>query len=301
MDLNGILAEVDRLLARVAGGKVPLSVVAGDGLWPVSMGRRQVEQILVNLSVNARAAMPDGGALRFATSNEVLDEEFTAARVDLGPGEYVRLSAQHPWGGMDRATLRQIFEPFLTIGEGVDTGLGLAAVYGVVKQAGGYAEATLHPGEGVRFDLYLPRSTEPLGEAPAPAGRAAAFTHPTGTVLVVEDDGPLRRLIRRILERNGYPVVDTGDPEEAIRICTAAGQPVALLITDVVMPGMDGRDLADALHERFPALPVIFISGYSSAILEQRPFPEEAQFLRKPFSVDELRGLVHHVIGTARP
>jgi len=300
LDLNRILGGVDRILSRMIGEDIRCSVEPAEDLWTVRADRHQLEQVLVNLGANARDAMEFGGELRFVTSNATLDPTFCADRVGLTPGDFVRLSAEDSGEGMTAETIEQIFEPFFTTREGHNTGLGLATVYGIVKQADGHIEVHSTPGQGTRFDLYFPRVLDSPQEAGAPEPIPAA-PPASGTVLVVEDDPPLRRLTRRVLERAGYRVLDPAEPSAAIQICEDDAQPLDLLITDIIMPEMDGRDLAVRVQELRPGLPMVFVSGYSEEILDRRPIGDNSHFLPKPFSVQELTELVQEVLGARRP
>jgi CheY-like chemotaxis protein len=251
----------------------------------------QLEQVLVNLVVNARDAMPGGGVLTVATANVLLSPgERRPEAVDVPPGAWVRLTVEDTGHGMDESTLSRIFEPFFTTKEkGRGTGLGLATVHGTVQQAGGHVRVQSAPGAGTRFTVWLPRDRgEPEPErAPAPTAAPGGRE----TILLAEDDPQVRAIAARILSDRGYRVLPAADGLEALRTADAHSGPIALLATDVVMPGLGGRGLAETLRSRRPELAVLFLSGYPEGGVEPG-----AAFLPKPFTPEQLAATVRQLL-----
>jgi two-component system, cell cycle sensor histidine kinase and response regulator CckA len=296
LDLNAVVLHMDKMLRRLIGEDVALVTVPAEGLWTVKADPGQLEQVLVNLAVNARDAMPGGGRLLVETANVVLDEACAAHRPEVAPGPYVLLSMADTGVGMDEETRTHLFEPFYTTkGPGKGTGLGLATVYGIVAQSGGHIDVESAPGQGTTFRIYLPRAggvprevEEP--EAEAPRGRE--------TVLVVEDEEAVRRLVREVLLAQGYRVLEAPGGEEALSLCAAAAEPVDLVLTDVVMPGMSGRELAARLREAVPDIRILFMSGHTeTAVLAEGTLrsPREA-FLQKPFPQNALARKIRELL-----
>jgi CheY-like chemotaxis protein len=249
----------------------------------------QLEQVIMNLAVNARDAMPQGGKLTLETANAELDAAYVEHHPVVAPGPYVQLAVSDTGSGMGPETREHIFDPFFTTKEkGKGTGLGLATVYGIVKQSGGYIWAYSEPGQGSTFKVYLPRVQPPAATDRPPRPRSTVTTG-TETVLLVEDEEAVRRLAERILRQAGYQVLAAADGPEALRRCETHPEPIALLLTDVVMPGMSGQELAAQLTRRCPQLRVLYVSGYTDdAIVHHGRLDPEARFLGKPFTVDEL-------------
>jgi two-component system cell cycle sensor histidine kinase/response regulator CckA len=298
LDLNETVTGIEPLLRRLIGEHIEIVVAREAGLGRVKADPGQLEQVILNLSVNARDAMPQGGRLALETVNVALDAAAARRAPDLAPGSYVMLSVTDSGHGMDAATRAQIFEPFFTTKEvGKGTGLGLATVYGIIKQSGGFIEVESEPGRGASFRVYLPRVEEEaaaVGEAvKAPGTRLRG----SETVLLVEDDESLRTLAREILTVQGYAVVEASSPREALRIEQSRSGPIHLLLTDVVMPEMNGRQLADQLRVVRPQMAVLYMSGYTGAALTQRGGVEFAgQLLPKPFTPDGLSRRVREVL-----
>jgi PAS domain S-box-containing protein len=295
VDLNESVEAMDRLLGRLIGEHIARQTRLAPGLWPVRIDPSQLEQVLVNLVVNARDAMPGGGTLTVLTANVVLAPgERSPEAVDVPPGEWVRLIVEDTGVGMDEATLSRIFEPFFTTKDkGRGTGLGLATVHGTVRQAAGHVRVQSAPGAGTRFTVWLPR--DPGGPEPM---RAPAPAPPQGgheTLLLVEDDPQVRAIAARVLSARGYRVLQAADGLEALRAAEAHPGAISLLVTDVVMPGLGGRGLADTLRERRPELPVLFLSGYPEGGLETG-----ASFLQKPFTPDQLAAAVRQLLDAGR-
>jgi PAS domain S-box-containing protein len=299
IDLNETVSGVERMLRRTIGENVRLLFRPAPGLGRVRADPSQVEQVLLNLAVNARDAMPAGGFLTIETANVELDGEFAQTHPELKmSGEFVVLAVSDSGTGMDEATKARIFEPFFTTKElGKGTGLGLSTVYGIVKQSGGYVWCYSEPGAGTAFKIYLPRVAEEAGTiAPRPASLDLRGSE---TILLVEDEETLANLARRVLLKHGYRVLTASSGATAREV--AAEQPgIDLLLTDVVMPGMSGRELADELQRRFPDLKVLFMSGYTDdAIVHQGFLDPGLAFLQKPFTPYGLAKKVREVLRRA--
>jgi len=290
MDLNAVVLDTEKMLRRLIGADIDLSTALESALGSIQADVGQVEQIIINLVVNARDAMPQGGRLTIETGNIDLDEDYARLHPPLQAGPYVVLSVSDTGIGMDARTQARIFEPFFTTKElGRGTGLGLSTVYGVVKQSGGHIWVYSEPGQGTTFRIYLPRIEEaPRPEKPRPdSGKNFRGTE---TILLVEDNEDLRELTSSLLTAGGYRVLEAETPDEAIQNARSHAGPIHLLLTDVVMPGINGRELADQLTSLRPELKVIYMSGYtgfthrgivdSEAVLLQKPIARET-LLRK--------------------
>jgi PAS domain S-box-containing protein len=285
LDLNGVVSDMDKMLRRMIGEDVELSTVLGPELGRVKADQGQVEQVLMNLAVNARDAMPDGGKLVVSTENMIMDEAFTRRYpypVQAGP--YVCLTVSDSGIGMDAETKARAFEPFFTTKEkGKGTGLGLSTVYGVVKQSGGYIDIYSAPGAGTTFKIYLPRVTEAIA-ADAPSGAITSFTG-NETILLAEDEGSLRTLTRNTLEQCGYKVLAAKDGVDALEVSEHFDGAIDLLLTDMVMPGMSGQALAHELTRRRPDIRLAYMSGYTGQTVgSQGPIDPGSVFLLKPFT-----------------
>ena len=296
LDLNVVVGDMDRMLRRLIGEHISLVTVLAPQLGRVRADPNQIEQVIVNLAVNARDAMPDGGKLTIETANVELDESFTQAHLGAVAGSYAMVAVTDSGGGMDATVRAHLFEPFFTTKEvGKGTGLGLATVYGIVKQSGGYISVYTEPGKGSSFKVYLPRieAPQPVAAVPAKSGPARG----SETVLVVEDEPAVLRLSRRALETQGYVVLAAADGADALRIVERHGGTIDLLLTDVVMPGLSGRELADQLSVRRPGIRVLFMSGYpGDAVVQHGTLPPGSAFLQKPFSPDGLARKVRDVL-----
>jgi CheY-like chemotaxis protein len=259
----------------------------------------QVEQVLMNLAVNARDAMPSGGKLTINTSATVLDESYTQTHSGIPAGAYVVLSVSDTGTGMDKATQARIFEPFFTTKErGKGTGLGLSTVYGIVQQSGGHVFVYSEPERGTSFKIYLPRSDEPVERVAKAEVKKSVKSSGNETVLLVEDDPALRRIVSRILRGAGYQVIVASDPKEALRMGISHPTGIDLLLTDVVMPEMSGTELASSLRGQRSEMKVLFMSGYSgNAIVRHGAIPAGSQFLEKPFGPESLARKVRTVLG----
>jgi PAS domain S-box-containing protein len=299
LDLNELVSEMKSLLERLLGEEVEVVTDLDPALGKVTADHGQIGQVIVNLAINARDAMPGGGRLTLETRNVELDETYTRQHVDVRPGAYVALAVSDTGTGMDEATLARIFEPFFTTKEvGKGTGLGLAMVYGTTKQSNGHIAVESKAGHGTTFRIYLPR-TEAAKSAPVEARREAS-SRGSETVLLAEDDSSLRILAREILGSQGYTVLDSGDVEDALRISENYGSAIHLLLTDVVMPRMSGRALADAVKRHRPDLKVLYMSGYTDdAIVQYGVLDPETPFLHKPFTPGSLAHKVREVLDGA--
>jgi hypothetical protein len=296
LNLNDLIAETETLLRRVIGEHVVIHTDLDPRLLPVEADPGQLQRVIVNLSVNSRDAMPDGGDLTIATRNVFLDGSHADAPTRLAPGPYVLLEVNDTGVGMDENTMARLFEPFFTtkdIGKG--TGLGLATVYGIVRQSGGSVTARSSPGQGTTFRIHLP-------PAPVAPSGLDAVTEPVGGVggneliLLVEDEPAVGKLMHEALSRAGYRVLSTGDPREAVGMAERAGN-VDLLVTDVVMPGMDGGRLAELLRASHPGIRVLFVSGYTAnASVSLGASSDKLSFLQKPFTPSALARRVRDVL-----
>ena len=295
-DVNQVVAAMETLLRRLIGEDIDLRTQLAPGVAPVRADASQVEQMVLNLVVNARDAMPDGGRLTVSTSVGVLDSEMARSHAPLQPGPFVRLTVTDTGSGMDQTTLEHAFEPFFTTKQaGKGTGLGLSTVYGLARQAGGCVEVTSELGNGTVFDLWLPKAESP----PATRVETPRPDAPAGTgecVLVVEDEETVRTLTCRILERGGYRVLRSASPAEALRMLETLEEPIDLLLTDVVMPGMNGRELAQRVLAARPGIKVIYMSGYAHNALSDRGVRTGAVLVNKPFTAEGLRRVVRGVL-----
>jgi len=297
VDLNTALKDLDKMLRRMIREDVGLEMHLTEDLGSVKVDPGQIEQVVINLAVNARDAMPSGGKLTIETANVELDKEYARRHVAVTPGRYVMLSVSDTGVGMAKEVQEKIFEPFFTTKEkGMGTGLGLSTVYGIVKQSGGNIWVYSEPGQGTTFKIYLPRVNEPVEEI----GKKALIEEvPTGneTILVVEDDEEVRKLAVRILEKQGYRVFMAKQGNDALSLCEKHDEPIHLIVTDVVMPGMSGRKLAERLKETHPEMKVLYMSGYTdNAIVHHGVLEPGIQFLQKPFTVESLSRKVREVL-----
>ncbi len=289
LDLNGVVANMETQLQRLIGEDITLVTSTDPALWRVKADPGQLEQVLMNLGVNARDAMPEGGKITIETQNVELDAAYASAHDPVLPGSYVMLAVSDTGCGMDAGTQAHMFEPFFTTKEqGKGTGLGLAMVYGIVKQSGGYVWLYSEPGIGTAVKIFLPRVTEAQEDTPAAPGPAVA---PGGseTILLVEDEGMVRNFVQTVLHTHGYTVLTGWDGPEALRLSQEHAGPIALLITDMVMPGMSGRETADRLAATRPETRVLYMSGYTDkAIVQHGMLDPGIAFLQKPFTPDAL-------------
>ncbi|HEX8766111.1 MAG TPA: ATP-binding protein, partial [Candidatus Acidoferrum sp.] len=297
LDLNTVLQDLQPLLIRIIRESIHFELELGQQVGRIKIDRSHLAQVVLNLVANARDAMTAGGRLKMETSNIDLGESYSHEHVDVRPGAYVQLSVTDSGSGMDRETVSRIFEPFFTTKEkGRGSGLGLATVYGIVRQSSGYIWVYSEPGLGTTFKIYFPRITEAADSLPQNARKPSASTG-TETILIVEDSKLLAKVTRDFLEGDGYQVLLASNPREAIRIAENHHTPIHLLLTDVVMPDMNGRELAEHLLAKRPEMRVLYMSGYTNGILSEHAFrAEDAAFIEKPFSHDALSRKVRHTL-----
>jgi two-component system, cell cycle sensor histidine kinase and response regulator CckA len=296
LDLNRLVTRVARMLERMTREDIELRLLLRAGLWRVEADPGQMEQIVVNLAVNARDAMPTGGMLSIVTDNRKVTG--APGTPPLAPGKYVLLAVCDTGRGLDPETRSHLFEPFFTTkAKGKGTGLGLATVYGIVKQSGGEIWVDSEPGAGARFEVYLPRTDKVAHRKKA----APVHSKPRGgreTILLVEDDAGVRRLARDMLARLGYRVLEAAGPFEALGIWESE-RAIDLLLTDIVMPQMSGHELADRLLESRPGLKILYVTGYSNEVILKRGVEAgKAALLQKPFSAEALARRVRSVLDT---
>ncbi|MBM3933786.1 MAG: response regulator [SAR202 cluster bacterium] len=296
-DLNQLILDMDKLFQRVIGENIELTSLPAEGIWPVCADPGQIQQVLMNLVVNARDAMHSGGKITVETSNAVLDDEYVALHPDATAGEHVMLAVTDTGTGMTDEVKRHLFEPFFTTKErGKGTGLGLATCHGIIRQSGGTIWVYSELGRGTTFKVYLPRAQ---GAPQATRVEAEYFGGGNETVLVVEDDDRVRRVAVRTLSEIGYRVHEAWDSESALAVFYGEGPSIALLVTDVVMPGSNGRELADGLRRRFPSLKVLFMTGYTDdTVIRHVVLEQGAAVLQKPFTPRTLAKRVRQVLDT---
>ncbi len=295
--LNDIVESMLKMLRRLIGEDIDLSWQPGNKLWPLKMDPSQIEQILANLCVNARDAISEVGKVIIETHSVTIDKTYCQDHVDFVSGEFVLLTVSDNGCGMDKETLDSIFEPFFTTkDENKGTGLGLATVYGIVKQNSGFINVYSEPGEGTTFRIYLPRhmgeadeiKTDVVAETPISRGEV---------VLIVEDEPSIMKMCKMMLERLCYHVLAADTPNKAMNLAGEHPGQIHLLLTDVVMPGMNGRDLANQLHVLYPNIKTLFMSGYTANVIAHRGVLEEGmQFIHKPFSIKDLGFKIREVL-----
>jgi len=300
LDVNQTVTELGRMLQRVLSEEIQLVIDLGDDVGSVEADRGQLEQVVMNLVVNARDAMPEGGRISVSTSNVDVDTENAAMHAGVPAGPYTVLTVDDTGQGIDDVTMTRIFEPFFTtkpLGQG--TGLGLSTVYGIVKQSGGYVFVKSIVGQGTTFRVYLPAVRGPAANVPS-AERATAARATSALVLLVEDEPNVRSITRRILERDGYRVVEAANGAEAVRLMEQQEETIALVLTDLVMPEMGGRELAAHVRRVSPESRVMFMSGYTEdAILRKSAVEPGTLFVHKPFTLETLRHKVREALSAA--
>jgi signal transduction histidine kinase/ActR/RegA family two-component response regulator len=297
LDLNEIVENMNRMLRRMIGEDIQFLTILTPGLWPVRVDPGQIEQVVMNLVVNARDAMPEGGRLTIETANMNLDEEYARRHIAVKPGPFVMLAVTDTGCGMDAETRSHLFEPFFTTKEkGKGTGLGLSTVYGIIKQSGGNIWAYSEVGEGSTFKVYLPRAEEPA-EDYKPKEIASEVAKGSETILLVEDEEAVRNMISRVLQGSGYTVLEAGQGKEALEACRKHPGPIHLMVTDVIMPQMSGRELAERMAVIRPEMKVLFMSGYpDNAIVHHGVLDPGTAFLQKPFTLTALENKVREVL-----
>ena len=297
LDLNSLVVNLRRMLERLIGEDITLSTVLQPGLWPTIADPGQIEQVIMNLVVNARDAMPAGGKLTIETHHVKIDEPNFRTHLEAPGGPHVMLVVTDTGCGMDESTRAQIFEPFFTTKEpGKGTGLGLATAYGIIKQSGGHITVYSEPGQGTAFQIYLP-ANEIAAYSPAtpPVSPAAQRGHET--ILLVEDEAMVRSLVQSILQAEGYTVLEAGHGSEALALAAQHQGPIDLLLTDVVMPHMSGRELAERLKTLRPQIKLLYMSGYTDdAVVQRGLLTAEVEYLSKPFLPNTLVSKVHEVL-----
>jgi len=289
MDLNETVEAMLKMLRRLIGENIDLSWQPGHDIWPVKVDPAQIDQILANLSVNARDAISGVGRLTIETGKAAFDEAYCAQHPGFVPGDFVLLAVSDNGCGMDAETQKNLFEPFFTTKEvGQGTGLGLATVYGIAKQNNGFINVYSEPDQGTTFKIYLPRHR--TVDEPTRAERAdAGESHGSETILLVEDEKTILKMTSMLLERLGYTVLTAATPGEAMDVAREHSEEINLLMTDVVMPEMNGRDLAGKLITLYPNLKWLFMSGYTKNVIAHHGVLEEGvNFIQKPFSKQEL-------------
>jgi CheY-like chemotaxis protein len=298
LDLNSIVADMDKMLRRLIGEDVDLLTLLKSGLGQINADPGQMEQVLMNLVVNARDAMLDGGKITIETGNVELGQDYATIHASVRPGRYVFLAVSDTGIGMDGALQKRVFDPFFTTKEvGKGTGLGLSTVYGIVKQSGGNIWLYSEPGIGTTFKVYLPRVDEAVDQEIE--CELLGIPQRTETILLVEDEEIVRTMTRQILEMSGHKVLEAACGSEAIRICGSYEGPVHLMLTDVVMPLMNGPSLVKEVMRIRPDIKTLFMSGYTdNAILRHGILEEGMPFLQKPFSPDGLALKVRDVLNS---
>jgi two-component system cell cycle sensor histidine kinase/response regulator CckA len=302
LNVQSVVAEMEKILRRLIGEDIQLETTSAPDLGLVKADRSQIEQVILNLAVNARDAMPQGGRLTIETANVELDSSYSHPPAVLSPGKYVMLAVTDNGCGMDAETQAHVFEPFFTTKEkGKGTGLGLATVYGVVKQSGGYVWVYSEPGRGTSFKIYLPRTEE----GTAPAGRdtksdARATQRGSETILLVEDEKGVRELAREYLSMSGYTVIEAEDGHTALELAAMHVGPIHLLLTDVVMPGISGRELAERVGQVRPGIKILYMSGYTDqAVVHHGILENDAVLLQKPFTLTTLAAKLREILSEA--
>jgi nitrogen-specific signal transduction histidine kinase len=302
LDMSAVVADMDKMLRRLLREDIELSTVVSAQLGRVKVDPSQIEQILMNLVVNARDAMPGGGKLTIDLANADLGEDYTRNHLGARSGPHVMLAVSDTGTGMDKTTISRLFEPFFTTKEkGKGTGLGLSTVYGIVKQSGGNIYVYSEPGQGTTFKIYLPRVDEEAERVAV--GVPSAFQRGgSETILVVEDEDMVRQLILRVLKQGGYNVLEARNPQEAIGICRERKEPISLLMSDVVLPKMDGRTLSGKLTSLHSEMKVIYMSGYTDDVVVHHGMLDPGiEFIEKPMTPDIIRRKVREVLDSGHP
>lgn len=300
VDLNQVVSDIKKMLLRLIGENYELCAELDADLHPVEIDSGQLEQVLVNLVLNARDATPDGGSITIRTRCERLNGAPKSGQADVPPGVYTILEVEDRGVGMNKRAIDRIFEPFFTTkARGKGTGLGLSIVYGIVRQSGGTIRVDSEPGRGTRFQLYFPVASLPEVEAPLPAPVPVIASEPNenATILLVDDEAVVRKLAYRLLEKVGYTVLEACDAQHAIEVARLHKEAIDLLLTDIVMPGIHGQELAAQLAESRPEMKILFMSGYTdNPVIGEGSTGGDANFLAKPFTPSILRGKVEEVL-----
>jgi len=299
LDLNTVLTNLENLLRRVIGEDIELEFRTEAKRHTVDADPSQLEQVFMNLAINARDAMPAGGKLTIATENLDLDEAYMDRRVTVKPGHYVQIIVSDTGCGMDEQTQSRIFEPFFTTKEqSKGTGLGLAMVYGIVKQSGGFIWVYSEPGHGTAFKINIP-VVEAAAEAAQPIERSGSLPRGSETILVVDDDASLREVTCEILRGGGYTVIEAESPARALQVAESHSSVIDFLLTDVIMPKMNGRELATRLVQARPAMKVLYVSGYADGVVQDGPhgpLEEGLAFLQKPYTRKQMMLKIREIL-----
>lgn len=297
LNLNSVLSEMSSMLQRLIGEDIDVFLSPAPNLWSILADPAQMMQVVMNLAVNSRDAMPGGGKLTIETGNITLDSDYTKKHLQVPAGNYVLLAITDTGTGMDEETKVRIFDPFFTTKEmGKGTGLGLATVYGIVKQSGGFIWAYSELGQGTSFKIYFPR-TDATEADPMPKPYTSKQSGGTETILILEDNDQLRELAREFLESSGYTVLEAGDPEKALEVARSYKKTIDLLLTDVVLPRMSGQAVADKLNELRPGIKVLFVSGYTDDVIVRHGILHDGvAFLQKPYTRDALTSKIRSVL-----
>jgi PAS domain S-box-containing protein len=295
VNLNALIIESEKILTRLISEDVKLSFRPGTGLWTIMIDPSQVDQVLMNLAVNARDAMPNGGSLVLETANTHIGSNYSQIHLDAHPGDYVQLTVSDTGIGMDQETQKHIFEPFFTTkGVGEGTGLGLATVYGIVSQNNGFITVYSEPGQGTSFTLHFPRHDEVVAPEASPLPLQLTGS---GTILLVEDEEMLLWTTSKMLEELGYTVIQANGPREGIAICEQQDRTIDLILTDVVMPQMNGREMVERINAIRPGVKVLFMSGYTSDIVTRRGSIDECMhFIQKPLDTQVLSETISNIL-----
>jgi PAS domain S-box-containing protein len=296
LDVNRLLNHVFEFLSPVLGERVDLEVVGSGGVWQIEVDRAQLETAIVNLAINARDAMPNGGKLTIDASNVFLDEDYCSHFTEVKPGQYVLLAISDSGVGMSKEVLDRAFEPFFTTKQpGEGTGLGLSQVYGFVKQSGGHVRIYSEPGSGTTVKIYLPRSRSSAGEVESPR-RTLPSAYGTETILVVEDDDSVRSFVAETLRELNYKVIEARDAPSALAALEQQ-ESIDLLLSDVVLPGPNGKELADVVRARRPRIKVLFMTGYSrNAIVHQGRLDQGVELIQKPLTQFTLAAKIRDIL-----
>ncbi|HEY3740475.1 MAG TPA: ATP-binding protein, partial [Bryobacteraceae bacterium] len=297
LDLNEVVNNIEKLLRHVIGEDIDFATRLDPSLFPVRADATHLDQVLMNLVINARDAMPNGGKLTIETANVVLDEVYAESHAGIVPGRYVHIAVSDTGHGMSEETRRKIFEPFFTTKEvGKGTGLGLSIVYGIVKQNGGDIWVYSQEGKGTTFKIHLPAVTDQSATKPSVSSRVPARAQ-AEVVLLVEDDANVRKLVEGVLREHGFQVVASENIAEAIALCKERDATIDLLLTDVVMPDMSGPELAEELAKLRPGLKVVYMSGYAdNAVVRHGVLKPGAAFIEKPFVAETLTEKLREVL-----
>jgi two-component system cell cycle sensor histidine kinase/response regulator CckA len=303
LDLNAVVMNMDKMLRRLIGEDIQLITSLEPEVWSVKVDPGMIEQVVMNLAVNSRDAMPSGGKLTIETSNVIHDEEYASHHVSVKPGYYVMLAISDTGCGMDKETQSHLFEPFFTTKDtGKGTGLGLSTVYGIIKQSGGNIWAYSEPGLGTTFKIYLPRVEKAAkGYKPRLKPKEVGAPGGTETILLVEDEEAVRSMVSKVLQNKGYTVLEARHGNEAIKVSERYEGSINLMVTDVIMPQMSGRELAERLASMRPEMHVLYMSGYpDNTIVQHGVLEPGTAFLQKPFTINALELKVREILDGAR-